>query len=61
MIRHWKTSLFGLLCIIWGLWLAHVTYVPTNTLRFNLVYVWPAAELFLITGLGLIHAKDHDK
>lgn len=60
MIKHWKTSLLGVISILLGFWVMHVTYVPSNTLQFNIQYVWPGALALVFAGIGLIHAKDHD-
>ena len=61
MIKSWKTTILGVIAIGFGLWLMHVRYVPSNTLRFNLVYVWPESFSLIFAGIGLVHAKDHDK
>lgn len=38
-----------------------VTYVSTNTLYFNVCYVWPGAIALLIVGVALLLAADADK
>lgn len=60
--RSWRTSAFGWLAVLWGLWLAHVLWVPSATIYFNLVYVMSPPVLFILVGVGLIHACDdkHD-
>jgi hypothetical protein len=58
-MKSWRTTTFGLLSIVYGLWLAKVTCVPTNTLRFNPCYVWPGAIALILIGIGLIRARDH--
>ena len=55
----WRTTTLGLFAIGYGIWLAHTRYVPSNTFRFNLVYVWPDAIAVILAGIGLIHARDH--
>jgi len=55
----WRTTAFGILAIIWGLWLAHILWVHGQTIYFNLVYTMPQPTLFVIVGIGLIHARDH--
>lgn len=58
-MQSWRTTSLGLIAIAFGLWLMHLTYVPFQTLRFNLVYVWPTSYALIIAGIGLIHARDH--
>jgi hypothetical protein len=58
-MKSWRTTTFGILSILYGLWVAKVTYVATNTLPFNLCYVWPGAIALILVGIGLIHARDH--
>ncbi len=58
-MKSWRTTTFGVLSILYGGWVAHVTYVPTNTLGFNLLYVWPGAMALVLVGVGLIQARDH--
>lgn len=55
----WRTSACGVASIAWGLWLAHVLYVPSQSLYFNLVYALPTAELFTFIGIGLLFARDN--
>ena len=59
MIKHWRTSLLGLAAIGVGLWSMHATYVATNTIYFNVVYVWPGQLALLLVGAGLLYAADH--
>ena len=58
-LSHPKTTLLGLVSIAFGLWSASVVYVPSNTVRFNLLYVLPAQLALVIVGLALICAADH--
>lgn len=61
LLTHWKTSTGGIITILFALWLMEVRYVPTNTLYFNVVYVWPESFFGIVAGIALIYAKDHDK
>jgi hypothetical protein len=58
-MQSWRTTTLGIVTILFALVVARVTYVPTNTLYFNLFYVWPPAISMLMAGIGLIHARDH--
>jgi hypothetical protein len=58
-MKSWRTTTFGVMAVIYGVWVAKVTYVPTNTFGFNLFYVWPGAIALVLAGLGLVHARDH--
>ncbi len=55
----WRTSLLGVLSILWGLWLAHVLWVHGQTVYFNLVYALNSPIIFILIGVGLCHARDH--
>lgn len=55
----WRTSALGLVAILWGLWLAHIMWVPQQTVYFNLVYALGVPILFVLVGVGLMHARDH--
>lgn len=55
----WRTGILGALSVLWGLWLAHILWVHGQTLYFNLVYVMSNPILFILVGLGLMHARDH--
>ena len=57
--KSWRTSSLGVLAIVCGIRLGALLYVPANTIWFNLVYVLRGPELFIIVGIGLIHARDH--
>lgn len=59
IIRHWKTSLFGALAAALGIVSAYHNYVPSNTLWFNVAYVWSGAEALLFVGLLGLFAADH--
>jgi hypothetical protein len=61
IMRHWKTSALGVCAIVGGSWSMDVTYVSTNTLYFNVCYVWPGAIALLIVGVALLLAADADK
>jgi hypothetical protein len=58
-MKSWRTTTLGVFAILFGLWLAHVTYVPSNTLKFNVIYVWPSSIALVLAGIGLVHARDH--
>ena len=55
----WRTSITGWLAILWGAWLARVLWVHGQTIYFNLVYALGVPILFILVGIGLIHARDH--
>lgn len=55
----WRTSLLGFLAVLWGLWLAHLLWVHSQSLYFNLVYAMSNPILFIFVGTGLMHARDH--
>jgi hypothetical protein len=55
----WRTGSLGFLAVLWGLWLAHVLWVPSQTVYFNLVYVMTNPILFILVGIGLMHARDN--
>ena len=57
--QSWRTTTLGIIAIVFALWLMKVNYVPSQTLYFNLAYVWPAELAIIIAGIGLIHARDH--
>jgi len=57
--KSWRTSLFGIAAIVWGVRLACTLYVSNQTLYFNLVYAWQVPTLFILVGIGLIHARDY--
>jgi hypothetical protein len=57
--KSWRTTCIGIAAILWGLWLAHVLYVSTNTFGFNLTYSMPQPTLFILIGIGLVYARDH--
>jgi len=59
MKKHWRTTALGVAAIIVGIWSAHVTYVPTQTLYFNIVYVWTGQIGLIVAGLIGIFASDH--
>lgn len=61
MFKSWKTTLFGIVAITVGIWSMHVTYQPQAAWWFNLCYTWCGPLALIITGFGLIHAKDHNK
>jgi hypothetical protein len=58
-VKSWRTTTLGMAAILLGLWVMRVTYVPSNTLYFNIVYVWPGAWALIISGIGLVNARDH--
>ena len=58
-MKSWRTTTLGIGAILFGLWLIHVTYVPYATLKFNMIYVWPSAWAMILSGVGLINARDH--
>jgi hypothetical protein len=55
----WRTGLLGFLCVLWGFWLAKILWVHGQTLYFNLVYVMSNPILFVLVGVGLMHARDN--
>jgi hypothetical protein len=57
--KSWRTTTLGIASILFGLWLMKITYVPGQTLYFNLVYVWPAEFGLILAGVALIHTRDH--
>lgn len=59
VVYHWKTSVFGLVCLALGVVSMSHTYVETNTLCFNVVYVWPGAFALIAAGILGICAADH--
>jgi hypothetical protein len=59
-MKSWRTTSFGVMAILYGLWVARVAYVPSQTMRFNLCYVWPGAIALVLVGTGLILARDHN-
>ena len=58
-MKSWKTTLLGIVSILFGIWTAHVHYVPTAQLYFNICYVWPSSIGLIMAGIGLIYARDH--
>jgi hypothetical protein len=56
--ESWRTSLLGIVCILWGLRSAWVVWVPSQTLKFNLLYVLPGQISLIIVGWALLHARD---
>lgn len=56
----WKTSILGLICILRGLWLFKIQWVPNQTFGFNFNYATLAAQLFLIVGVALWLARDNN-
>lgn len=61
LARHRITSSLGIAAIGWGIWIANFTYVPYQSLHFNLCYVWSNPIALMIAGLALLHCKDHDR
>jgi hypothetical protein len=55
----YRTSILGVVAILFGLWLMRVHYVPNQTLYFNVVYVWPVEFGIILAGWGLLHSCDH--
>jgi hypothetical protein len=58
-MKSWRTTTCGAVCIVIGLWSAHIHYVPTASWHWNLIYALNAQEALLGVGIGLIHARDH--
>jgi len=62
-----KTTRLGIVGIILGITCLAiaarsmcVTYVPSNTLRFNLLCVWPGQFALLAVGMGqIVHGVAH--
>jgi hypothetical protein len=59
IFKSWRTTACGLVCMAMGFWSAHVMYVPTNTVKFNLLYALNGQEALFIVGIALLHARDH--
>lgn len=61
LCRHWKTTLLGVAAIVYALWIMRITFNPSIPLSVNFSHVWAGAIALIISGIGLIHASDHDK
>lgn len=65
MLKHWRTSLGGAVCILFGLVLIYenVTqhYYNLNSLgmMFQSLHYWAAPLGLVALGIGLLHAADH--
>ena len=57
--RSWITTTIGIIAILMGLRSMWITYVPTQTLYFNLFYVWSGQCALIFCGWIGIHAADH--
>lgn len=55
----WRTTILGIFCILLGLRSACVVWVPSQTIKFNLLYVLPGQISLIVVGWALLHARDH--
>lgn len=61
MIKHWKTSLLGLLAIGGAIFHMHFTRLPSGPDWQDHVRYWGHDYMLLTVGIGLLLAKDHNK
>ncbi len=55
----WRTSLFGMISMAWGIWNGIWDYVPHATLKFNLTHALRISELFILVGIVALFTRDH--
>lgn len=61
MLKSYKTTLLGLGCIALGALALWHNWLPNVGAWNNVAYFQNGPEALLIVGIGLLHAKDHDK
>lgn len=59
-LKHWRTSLLGLLCLAMAVWSMDDTWNPTQTLLFHVTHVWCGQMAELLIGVALLFAADHN-
>jgi hypothetical protein len=61
MIKHWKTSLAGVGCIVFGLFSMHATYNSIEPWAMRIESLWSGQIALIVVGIGLLFAADHNK
>lgn len=59
ILKSWRTSICGIVCLGIGFAAMAMTYIPHQTLYFNAVYVWRPFYGLLAAGFIGLHARDH--
>jgi len=59
-LKHWRTTLLGLLCVAIAIWSMTDTWNYTQTVAFHLTHIWPAQLALLAVGIGLLFAADQN-